>query len=426
MPCRKAGKILSNYDLLRNKPPTNMRIAYISGSVIPSRFANGVHVMRMCGAFAALGHEVSLIVPECKRPVIETMGEDGVHGFYGVGSDFEILRVPDYRFRGGFVATGRSAARLARQIGADLVFARSIAGAYFALRLGMEVVYETHFPDGRRRRLSGYLARRVTSSPRLGGLVVISEPLRRHFLDAGVPGHLILRLPDGADAPRTEARPALGEIAGRSRLRVGYVGHLYPGRGVDLILALARRAPWADFDLVGGLEEDIERWRRPAEELANVTFHGFVAPAETDGYRLSFDVLIAPYQDKVAISSTGSADTAAWMSPLKIFEYMACARPIVCSDLPVLREVLSHEHNALLCSPGDASDWLGALERLRADPDLRRLLAANARADFETRYSWRGRARRILGHVNEMRVRGDGGAPHRTGKSPPLYEKRVP
>ena len=396
-----------------------MRITYISGSVIPSRFANGIHVMRMCGAFAALGHEVSLIVPECKRPVIETEGEHGIHAFYGVASNFEILRVPDYPFRAGSVATGWSAARLARRIGADLIFTRSIASAYFALRRGMKVIYETHFPDGRRRWLSGYLARRVFANPRLGGLVVISEPLRRHFLDAGVPEHLILRLPDGADAPLTDAGPALGETAGRGRLRVGYVGHLYPGRGIELILDLARRAPWADFELVGGLEADVERWRRSAEELANVTFHGFVAPAETDGYRLSFDVLIAPYQNKVAVTSTGSGDTAAWMSPLKIFEYMACARPIVCSDLPVLREVLSHEHNALLCSPANASDWLGALERLRADPDLRQLLAANARADFEAFYSWRGRASRIIDHVNEMRVPGDGGAPHRTGKSPP-------
>ena len=403
-----------------------MRIAYISGSVIPSRFANGVHVMRMCGAFAALGHEVSLIVPECRRSVIETMGEDGVHAFYGVASGFEILRVPDYPFRGGFVATGRSAARLAQRIGADLVFARSIAGAYFALRYGMEVVYETHFPDGQRRRVSGYLARRVTSSSRLGGLVVISEPLRQHFLCAGVPGHLILRLPDGADAPLTEARPALGETDGRGRLRVGYVGHLYPGRGIELILDLARRAPWAEFGLVGGLEADVERWRRSAKDLVNVTFHGFVAPAEADDYRLSFDVLIAPYQNKVAVNSTGSGDTAAWMSPLKIFEYMSCARPIVCSNLPVLREVLSHGHNALLCSPADASDWLDALERLRTDPDLRRLLAANARADFEARYSWRGRARKILDHVNEMRVPRDGGAPHLTGKGPPLYGKRGP
>ena len=158
----------------------------------------------------------------------------------------------------------------------------------------------------------------------------------------------------------------------------------------------------------------------------NVTFHGFVTPAEADDYRLSFDVLIAPYQNKVAVNSTGSSDTAAWMSPLKIFEYMACARPIVCSDLPVLREVLSHGHNALLCSPADAGEWLGALERLRADPVLRQQLAANARADFEARYSWRGRARKVLDHVNEMRVPSHGGAPRRTRKNSPLYGKQTP
>ena len=386
-----------------------MRITYLSDSAIPSRFANSIHVMRMCNAFAALGHEVSLIVPECGHRESHMRGEHDVHAFYGVAPDFQILRVPNYAFRGGFILTGWFAARLARRRGVDLVFARSIAGAYFALRYGMEVVYETHFPDGRRRRASGYLAHRVISSSRLRALVVISEPLRLHFFDAGVPDDLILRLPDGADAPVSEARPALSTTSGRDRLRVGYVGHLYPGRGIELILELARRAPWVDFGLVGGLDADVERWRRSARELVNVTFHGFVAPAVADDYRLSFDVLIAPYQSKVAVDSTGSSDTAAWMSPLKIFEYMACARPIVCSDLPVLREVLSHGHNALLCSPGDVSDWLGALERLRADPDLRRQLADNARADFEARYSWRGRACTVLDHVNEMRVPNYGG-----------------
>ncbi|MEI5033300.1 hypothetical protein RB201_11765 [Streptomyces sp. S1A(2023)] len=37
-----------------------MRIAYLHGGGMPSPFANGVHVMRMCDAFAAAGHEVTL------------------------------------------------------------------------------------------------------------------------------------------------------------------------------------------------------------------------------------------------------------------------------------------------------------------------------------------------------------------------------
>jgi glycosyltransferase involved in cell wall biosynthesis len=83
------------------------------------------------------------------------------------------------------------------------------------------------------------------------------------------------------------------------------------------------------------------------------------------------------------------------MSPLKIFECMAHAKPIVSSDLPVLREVLTDEVNALLCDPDDIESWVNAIERLRKDQDLRARLAERARLDFDTNYSWAKRADKI-------------------------------
>jgi glycosyltransferase involved in cell wall biosynthesis len=103
-----------------------------------------------------------------------------------------------------------------------------------------------------------------------------------------------------------------------------------------------------------------------------------------------------PYQRRVSVS--GGGDTSAWMSPMKMFEYMACRRPIVSSDLPVLREVLAHERNALLAEPGSVDAWVAAVERLRGDPELSRALAARAREDV-TAYSWRARARRVTDGV---------------------------
>jgi glycosyltransferase involved in cell wall biosynthesis len=85
------------------------------------------------------------------------------------------------------------------------------------------------------------------------------------------------------------------------------------------------------------------------------------------------------------------------MSPLKLFEYMAAGRPIVCSDLPVLREILQHERTALLCDPDDAASWAGALARLHDEPTLRRTLAEAARAQFELHFTWKARADRVLG-----------------------------
>ena len=44
-----------------------MKILYISKSIIPSRTANSIHVMKMCQAFSDNGHEVILITPDQKN-----------------------------------------------------------------------------------------------------------------------------------------------------------------------------------------------------------------------------------------------------------------------------------------------------------------------------------------------------------------------
>jgi glycosyltransferase involved in cell wall biosynthesis len=55
---------------------------------------------------------------------------------------------------------------------------------------------------------------------------------------------------------------------------------------------------------------------------------------------------------------------------MKVFEYMASGRPIVISDLPVLREVLRPDVDALMVPPEDPDALIAALIRLRDDPQL--------------------------------------------------------
>ena len=71
-----------------------------------------------------------------------------------------------------------------------------------------------------------------------------------------------------------------------------------------------------------------------------------------------------PYQAKVSIGVKGH-DTGRWMSPMKMFEYMAAGVPVISSDLAVLREILINEKNALLVSPpiplNGAKHWIFSL-----------------------------------------------------------------
>jgi glycosyltransferase involved in cell wall biosynthesis len=99
-----------------------------------------------------------------------------------------------------------------------------------------------------------------------------------------------------------------------------------------------------------------------------------------------------PYQRKVAASSGG--DISRYLSPMKLFEYLACGRVILSSDLPVLTEVLNPE-NAILLPPEDVNTWVAGIQKVRDDPRYGLRLAERARCDA-LRYTWEARAARIL------------------------------
>jgi glycosyltransferase involved in cell wall biosynthesis len=70
----------------------------------------------------------------------------------------------------------------------------------------------------------------------------------------------------------------------------------------------------------------------------------------------------------------------------------------VASELPVIREVLRDDQNALFFEPGNAEALAEAIKRLWSEPETAARLAAQAWADVQE-YSWHRRAERILGRL---------------------------
>jgi glycosyltransferase involved in cell wall biosynthesis len=370
-----------------------VRLLYLSLSYIPSRRASSVHVMRMSSALSRAGHEVELIAKRSTEPSADGLDD---FAFYGVQPTFRVEKLARPAWRGGGVlfAGGIARALAARRNHVDLVYSREPVGAMLAAELRMPVVFESHgIPDERWQRA---LLRRLARHKSLRGIVSISEALRRDLLAADMlpRDRPVVIAHDAADPP--------GEVSlerpTRGRPRVGYVGNLYQGRGIELILDVARRLPDHDFELVGGNEQDLARWR--AQGLpANVVLAGFVPPAQLRERYASFDVLLMPHPKKGVAAATG-IDISRWTSPMKMFEYMASGTPIIASDLPVLAEVLHHESNALIAPAGDAMAWEQSVRRLCSDRPLARALAERAYRDLVRDYTWDARVKKIFAELS--------------------------
>ncbi|GIT66664.1 MAG: hypothetical protein Ct9H300mP25_01360 [Acidobacteriota bacterium] len=113
-----------------------------------------------------------------------------------------------------------------------------------------------------------------------------------------------------------------------------------------------------------------------------VTFTGLVPRAEVDPLVRSATVCVVPTVD---------TPSARYTSPLKLFEYMACGRPVIISDLPPVREVVEDEQTALLVPPSDAGKLAEALRRLLGDKVLATRMTRRA-SEVVSKYSWAQRA----------------------------------
>ncbi len=378
-----------------------MKIAVIAPTEIPARRANTVQVMKMAQAFAGLGHKVRLSAPASGQAPACSWEELALH--YGLVHPFMVdwltasprLRRYDYAWRALRWAVGWKA---------DLVYTRLPQAAALAAIQGVPTILETHdLPQGFmgirlfRQFLHGRRSRRVVLITRS-----LEQDLSRRFdLDAGnrPPGFVVIA-PDGVDLERYRNLPEPSQarrdlpLSLPERFTAGYTGHLYTGRGTEILLGLARRLPEITLLLVGGEPKDVARLQAEAQHagLNNTVFTGFVPNAELPRYQAACDVMLMPYQQHVAGSSGG--DIARYLSPMKLFEYMACGRPILSSDLPVLQEVLNAD-NACLLPADDLDAWVTALQQLAASPETCLRLGAQARLDV-TAYTWERRAARIL------------------------------
>lgn len=378
-----------------------MKVAYISPSSLPSRAANAVHVVHQCNGFAQAGCEVTLYA---KRTVEERPRfAHALTEAYGVASDaFEIVTYFSESSRGDSLRIAALALRdLARRPTVDVVLSRNLYASYYLALAKRRFLFETHqIETGVRRHMQKFIMTRP------GVRTVLISDKQLEFLLANLgeqPKDAVVlhdAAPDGiAMVPAESRRQQLAKIVpiaadGEWRAVCGYFGHLYSGRGIEIIEAMAHACPDVLFLVYGGNEADVEA-RRKKKHPKNLCYMGYVSHASARALMTVMDVLLMPYQRSVSIGVAGH-DTAGWMSPMKMFEYLASGVPIISSDLPVLREVLRDGENCLLVDPENIEMWVGALNRTLADAMLAQSLGTAAHNLYRAEYTWRRRAEKLL------------------------------
>lgn len=391
------------------------QIAVVAGGHIPSKWAHAINVVQHARAFSLHGYTVKVFSPlrYAEQRLLRREGLKAYGDCHGV--DFALVRARglDYytethvirlvasvfhRYTGYHwlheSKTERQVAERICQEGYRHAYCRTFAAAEALIRQRVATVLETHNPalpeSAVVRRLCG-----LRESRFFRGFVTISPLVKDRLEQIGFKRDHIVVLDSAVDTDMFSAVDVnKSRLERRAELRVSYdsfivmyTGHLYPGRGIEVVIAAARDASDMTFVFVGGVDRDIAKYKKMASGIRNVHFVGHVPHPCVAEFMAAADVLVMPY--------TTDTPTHRQMSPLKMFEYMAAGKPIVASDLPRISQVLQCGENALLIPEKDPCALRKALELLRDSVLLRERIGTFNRSSVH-RYSLRLRATRIL------------------------------
>ena len=239
-----------------------------------------------------------------------------------------------------------------------------------------------------KEQLRGEKAKERKSLMEAAGILCLTQQLRR-TLEKWDLGRPLGWLPSGVDLNGSIASEASQE----TQIDILYLGQLYPWKGVDGLVEAMSHLPGRHLSIVGGNQaEDVARVVEAAERAGvgdRVHFLGPRPHTEVPGTIRTARVCVVP------LPRAGFPEARSFTSPLKLFEFAACGKAIVASDLPSLREVLVHGENAWLTRPDDPKALAAGIRRVLEDEPLRRRLGAGA-LELAAEHDFARRAETIL------------------------------
>jgi len=143
------------------------------------------------------------------------------------------------------------------------------------------------------------------------------------------------------------------------------------------------------FIAVGGSEKEIKYYKNLSQEFRVEKYVKFYVSTSQENlaiYQKSFDILLMPFPE--------NKHYAYYMSPLKMFEYMASRRPIIASVLPSIGEILN-EYNSLLIEPDNPEKLAKAIDFLLSNREIAQRISKQAFKDVKS-YTWEKRVEKIL------------------------------
>ena len=392
--------------------PKNLSIVYHFR--VRGTGAEGVHIAGIVNGFRALGHSVSLVSPTNMDPTLPSLASDD-NSYSKLSLSTRLLHTfadslpePFFEMMELFynpLAVFRLKRAVVRE-GADFIYERfaffNFAGALIARRMNIPLVVEVNELSGHKRvRAQCFLgiARRVEKFVfnRASLIITVSNFLNEEIRNMVGSTKQIVTIPNGVPREWLEDEPSIQDIECLRRK--------YNLERRKVICFIGGLVYWHNFDLlleaVKSLQDDIPEvlllimGDGPAKEY-------IMSKAQDLGLKTSSLLLIGrvPHFDIPKYISLADVtvipETNKFRSPIKMFEYMAMAKPVVAPRMPAIEAVISHGKDGFLFEPGECNSLKKYLSIVLSDSDLSQKIGSKAKEKIFSSFTWENHTNNIL------------------------------
>jgi glycosyltransferase involved in cell wall biosynthesis len=382
-------------------------IAYLAIIDIAAESAETRHVFEMCENWKRLGHMVTLFVPDARGEPSEEVS-------------IRMVKMETFRLKTGFLLTlvfnVMVVFHLLKQFSKkriDVVYTRQamfeFIPLFFLKRLGVRYIAEVNGIDSEQKRLYRMAEWKIRLTECLHGIcygltdsiVTVTDEIREYLSDR-YPGtrEKTYVVPNGANVevsiPIPKEDACLELDLNPLYTYVVFVGSLKKWHGVENAILLVEKLNRHNRDrsirlIVVGEGPEEENLRNMVSRKGldrEVMFEGKVTHSRVFYYIGAATVCLALF-DRERNDRTG-------LSPLKIFEYMACGRPVVATDVGNVRSIIERHKCGLIVEPGNIDSMSQAVMKLVRNPELAKELGENGREAAVRHYSWRTIGKNVL------------------------------
>jgi len=368
-----------------------MKICYLANSAIPSSNASSIQIVKMCESFSKLNNEVLLITTN--------VSDKSVFDFYNVCSKFKIKKLKKFKsFPLGFKYYLFSIKSIIEsfKFRPDIYITRNFFTSFLLTILRKKNILELHHGVEFESRIVKFILKitNFLNFKHVVKLVAITHNVKNYYKKKfNIEKNKIIVSPSGSSIDRLLISNFQKNT---KKLNIGYFGSLYKSRGVDIILKLSKIDKENNYFIFGNLKQ--YRNIKIKNYNHNLSIKDYLPYKFIPENISKMDILLMPYQEKIAAAGD-VGNIIDFTSPLKLFDYMACGKIIISSNIKVLGEIVKEKKNIIFVRNfNNIFSWKTEIEKIKFLKTKRFIVSMN-NSKLSKKYKTVKRAKKFLENI---------------------------